>query len=298
VSTYTYYGAGQRVKKVSGGVTTVYVYDAFGNLAAEYFSQTPTSPCGTATCYLVTDHLGSTRMLTDIGGSGGTASNTVHRYDFLPFGGELLANVNGRSTGMGYFSTLDGMNPRFTSKERDAETGLDFFGARYMSSAQGRFASPDPLPGWAKDPQSWNLYAYGRNNPLKYVDPDGETHRVCDADGKNCSDQSDAQFESERRADSRNGEQFNNGSLYHNDSNGNRINVGTYRQTDVDIDPSVASALRSAGMTSSAHLNAFKRNAAITAAGGLAFPGATAAGHGAGPGSRGITSTSASLTSP
>ena len=104
---YTYDGAGQRVEKVSGGVTTVYVYDAFGNLDAEYSSQTPTSPCGTATCYLVTDHLGSTRMLTDIGGSGGTASSTVERYDFMPFGGELLAGVNGRTTGLGYFSTLE-----------------------------------------------------------------------------------------------------------------------------------------------------------------------------------------------
>ena len=99
---------------VVSGVTTAYVYDAFGNLDAEYSSQTPTSPCGTATCYLVTDHLGSTRMLTDIGGSNGTASNTVHCYDFLPFGGELLANVNGRTAQLGYSSTLDTMNPRFT----------------------------------------------------------------------------------------------------------------------------------------------------------------------------------------
>jgi RHS repeat-associated protein len=56
------------------------------------------------------------------------------------------------------------------------ETGLDFFGARYFSAAQGRFTSPDPL--WVKadrmlDPQRLNLYAYGRNNPLKYTDPTG-----------------------------------------------------------------------------------------------------------------------------
>ncbi len=63
----------------------------------------------------------------------------------------------------------------FTGKERDAETTLDYFGARYMSSAQGRFTSPDtPLldqdPG---DPQSWNLYSYVRNNPLIITDPTG-----------------------------------------------------------------------------------------------------------------------------
>jgi RHS repeat-associated protein len=63
----------------------------------------------------------------------------------------------------------------FTGKERDAETGLDYFGARYMSAAQGRFTSPDiPLiDQHVHDPQSWNLYAYGRNNPLKNVDPTG-----------------------------------------------------------------------------------------------------------------------------
>jgi RHS repeat-associated protein len=63
----------------------------------------------------------------------------------------------------------------FTGKERDAETGLDYFGARYMSSAQGRFTSPDePFAGQHTDePQSWNMYVYVRNNPLRYTDPDG-----------------------------------------------------------------------------------------------------------------------------
>jgi len=62
-----------------------------------------------------------------------------------------------------------------SSKERDAETGLDFFGARYMSSAQGRFSSADrPFADQhTSNPQSWNLYAYARNNPLKLVDRDG-----------------------------------------------------------------------------------------------------------------------------
>lgn len=63
----------------------------------------------------------------------------------------------------------------FTGKERDAETGLDYFGARYFSAAQGRFTSPDPLLGSANplDPQSWNRYTYGLNNPLRYIDPFG-----------------------------------------------------------------------------------------------------------------------------
>ncbi len=66
--------------------------------------------------------------------------------------------------------------PAFTGKERDAETGLDYFGARYFSGAQGRFASPDKpfADQHVQDPQSWNLYSYARNNPLRFVDLQGE----------------------------------------------------------------------------------------------------------------------------
>ena len=68
----------------------------------------------------------------------------------------------------------------FTGKERDTESGNDYFGARYYSSALGRFMTPDwsakvePVP-YAKldDPQSLNLYAYVLNNPLALVDLDG-----------------------------------------------------------------------------------------------------------------------------
>ena len=78
-----------------------------------------------------------------------------------------------RATLAGYCA--DGPRMMFTGQQRDAETGLDYFGARYMASAQGRFTSLDaPLldqqPG---DPQSWNLYSYVRNNPLIFTDPTG-----------------------------------------------------------------------------------------------------------------------------
>ena len=70
---------------------------------------------------------------------------------------------------------------RCTGKERDAETGLDYFGARYFSGAQGRFTSPDHtfMTGQRiSDPQQWSLYAYTRNNPLKYIDPSGRDIRI------------------------------------------------------------------------------------------------------------------------
>lgn len=70
---------------------------------------------------------------------------------------------------------LDPLKPGFTGKDRDGETGLDYFGARYMSAAQGRFTSADPLlnSGRPDYPQSWNRYAYAFNNPLRFTDPTG-----------------------------------------------------------------------------------------------------------------------------
>ena len=64
-----------------------------------------------------------------------------------------------------------------TQKERDNETGLDYFGARYYSSALGRFSGTDPYLIHEKkfsNPQIWNMYSYVGNNPLKYIDPNGE----------------------------------------------------------------------------------------------------------------------------
>lgn len=71
---------------------------------------------------------------------------------------------------------MNATSPKFTGKERDSETGLDYFGARYLSSAMGRFTSADTpfVDQRATDPQSWNMYAYVRNNPLKYRDPNGQ----------------------------------------------------------------------------------------------------------------------------
>ena len=66
-----------------------------------------------------------------------------------------------------------------SGKERD-ETGLDYFGARYLSSALGRWTSPDApfADQQAGNPQSWNLYNYTRNNPLIYIDQNGEKTEI------------------------------------------------------------------------------------------------------------------------
>jgi RHS repeat-associated protein len=70
---------------------------------------------------------------------------------------------------------------KFTGKERDAESGLDNLGARYYASASGRFSATDPKIISRQrmyDPQQWNMYAYARNNPLVYLDPDGREVRT------------------------------------------------------------------------------------------------------------------------
>jgi RHS repeat-associated protein len=184
-TTYLYDAEGRRVQKVSGGQTTTYVYDAMGNLAAEYGG---TDAPGCATCYLTPDHLGSTRLITDASG------NVVSRYDYTPFGSEIgpsFRTVSGTALA-GY--AADWTNPKFTGKPRDYETtlGLDYFGARYFSAAQGRFTSPDPLGGNLADPQSLNRYTYVLNNPLRYTDPTGMY--TCQ-DSTDCSSAADKKFE-------------------------------------------------------------------------------------------------------
>jgi RHS repeat-associated protein len=75
----------------------------------------------------------------------------------------------------GTVASQDPFQHKFTAKERDDESRLDFFGARYYGSSLGRFTSADaPFADQkAQAPQSWNLYAYVTNNPLAFVDSNG-----------------------------------------------------------------------------------------------------------------------------
>jgi len=164
-ATYAYDGLGQRVSKVYGGVTTAYVYDAFGNPAAEYSSAATSLPV-CATCYLSWDHIGSTRLVTD------QNATPVARHDFLPFGGEIIGAYASRPS---LWGTTDYVDPKFTGQFRDTESGLDFFNSRYHAQAMGRLLSADPAQAGADamNPQTWNGYAYTINSPLVFTDPDG-----------------------------------------------------------------------------------------------------------------------------
>lgn len=121
---YGYDGEGRRVKKTVSGAVTYYVYDGAGQLMAEYGG-------GNATAgrrYVTVDHLGSTRVMTD--GSGVVTG----RCDYRPFGELMLASQSeGNRNLIPEYACGDGVAAqKFTGKERDAESGLDYFGARYF----------------------------------------------------------------------------------------------------------------------------------------------------------------------
>jgi RHS repeat-associated protein len=145
--TYSYDGNGRRVMKSQGAIRVVSVYDIFGALAAEYHSDAAVTPA-CSTFYLSADQVGSTRLITD------GSANTVAWHDLYPFG-EDMGTSNGRGdTGMpnAGWGRTDNVRRLFTGQERDEETGLDFFQARYFSSLQGRFTSPDPFNAGADRP--------------------------------------------------------------------------------------------------------------------------------------------------
>ncbi len=171
-----YDGDGRRVSKTTSTTgTTVYVYDPTGNLAVEYGGPAPTT---TGTQYLSQDHLGSTRLVTNVTNA---TTSVLGCHDYLPFGEQIPAG-EGRSVVSCYGQT--DTNIQFTGQERDPETapggsdqdGFDNFLARMMASGQGRFLSPDPEGVSASifDPQRWNGYSYAVNSPMVFVDRNGE----------------------------------------------------------------------------------------------------------------------------
>jgi RHS repeat-associated protein len=174
-TSYRYNEAGQRIaKRVGSGNTEVYVLegatplgvvtvDGAGTPVSWYFTVLAgEKPVGRAPnvgsrVYYHADLLGSTRAVV-------SGASVLESYDYDPYG----VLLPGRTLGSG---TKEG----FTGKERDAETGMDYFGARYYLAALGRWGSVDPL---GDSLPSWSAYQYVLGNPLAYVDPDGRQVNV------------------------------------------------------------------------------------------------------------------------
>ena len=184
-TTATYaYNEGQRTGKTTSAGWTDYIY-LNGQPVAEQYSDgtetdyiyangqkiakaTNTAYFPASTDFYVADQVGSTQV--ELSGTG----TILWQGAFTPFGQEIL---NG-GTSNAFLPQNDGASThyKFTGKERDTESGLDYFGARYMSSNMGRFMSPDPSGLFyanPANPQSLNLYSYVFNNPLKFIDPTG-----------------------------------------------------------------------------------------------------------------------------
>jgi RHS repeat-associated protein len=187
VASYQYDGDGERaVKNLQSGGTLYWPgpdgallaeSDLAGNLTAEYvyfggqrIARTDYTSGSATLKYYLTDRLGSTIGVVDA-----TFANVLEDSDYYPYGREIPV------------VSSDSNHYKFTGKERDAETGYDYLGARYHGSNTGRWMTPD----WAAkatavpyadfgDPQSLNLYAYLRNNPTANSDPTG--HNII-ADG-------------------------------------------------------------------------------------------------------------------
>ncbi len=179
---YVYDGDGKRLQATENSVTTTYMYDGL-NVVYEKNSTGITAyiygPTGklarrttinqtSNTYFYHTDHLGSTRLVTD------GSKNIVAAATYHPFGD--LSTVEGPERYL------------FTGKEKDA-TGLYYYGARYYDPEIGRFVTRDPYTSLPDDPrvisnsagayagptnpQKLNRYSYAGNNPVRFNDPSG-----------------------------------------------------------------------------------------------------------------------------
>lgn len=189
--TYTYDALNHQIRDVASGIDWKYLFDASDErivkipingtgliytfrdeskkIATEYTDLFPTrdnvylgnllvgsySACAPGWLYYSSDHLSSPRLVTNALGQ------TVESRKYWPYGDEFSGGATGQRV-------------RFASMERDVEANRYYDHARAHDFGLGRFLSPDELGGSIGDPQSWNRYAYARNNPVRLVDVDGK----------------------------------------------------------------------------------------------------------------------------
>ncbi|MFH0826540.1 MAG: RHS repeat-associated core domain-containing protein [Candidatus Omnitrophota bacterium] len=158
---FLYDADGFRVKKTYNGVSIIYVgdlYEKTGSLTTKHIylgANRIASRTSTDTLYYHSDHLGSSNIITNASGA------QVQLSEYRPFG-ELSLNT---ATRVNYY---------FTGKELDP-TGLYYYGARYYDPKVGRFITADNYVAKPFNPQYLNRYSYCMNNPLRYIDPTGNS---------------------------------------------------------------------------------------------------------------------------
>jgi RHS repeat-associated protein len=140
----------------TGSCVRDYIY-AGNRLLAEY------RPATGKYYYYMSDQINSTRIITD------DLGNVVYSEAYGPYGDVQKT----------WTKTYD-PKQKFSGKEREGYSELDYFGARYFDNNSYRFISVDPIinkEGAIGNPQLWNLYAYCANNPITHLDPDGKEIR-------------------------------------------------------------------------------------------------------------------------
>jgi len=184
IQTYAYDASGQRVKVISGGVTTVYptqFYNTDGTEAIKHImangvvATVKGTGAGASVYSVSTDHLTGSNVVTS---STGTQEELI---DYYPFGSIRLDEK----------ASSFSEQRKFTGQEYDVDTGLSYMNARYYDGEVGRFISQDPLAIEAlqtadnkkfqyllANPQNWNTYSYALNNPLIASDPSGLLTKV------------------------------------------------------------------------------------------------------------------------
>jgi RHS repeat-associated protein len=151
---YSFDGKLLQTYNVYGVLLKDYIYMG-DRLIAEY------DHVGNRYLYYTPDQINSTRVITD------SAGTVVYSAVHDPYGGIQQTGTN---------NTYD-PQLKFSGKERDEESQLDYFGARYYDHTLYRFLSVDPVISARAalyDPQRWNLYGYCRGNPISFLDPDGK----------------------------------------------------------------------------------------------------------------------------
>lgn len=168
--TFNYDYAGKRVKKVEGTVTTLNPFPHYrtknGAVTKYYFAngervaERTGGTAATNVYYYHSDHLGSSNEVSNSTGA------EVKATLFYPYGEDR--SYTGTKT----------LDFKFTGQEFDTSTGLHNYGARYYNANFMHFISPDSIVPDRSNPQSFNRYAYGNNNPVKYIDPNGHAART------------------------------------------------------------------------------------------------------------------------
>jgi RHS repeat-associated protein len=183
ITSFTYDESGNRISKVSTASGTTITPNSFytvdgssyeRNIMAGSLGSVATSTYSGSTASLIyhhKDHLGGTHVESDSSGT------SVEYILYTPFGGTLMDVKTGSYEN----------DHKYTDKEKDEDTGLYYYGARYYNSTVGMFTAQDPVylsvgtqdaketQELIQDPHRLNSYAYSRNNPIKYFDADGNT---------------------------------------------------------------------------------------------------------------------------